>query len=84
MNRESKVVNSEVMMVLPAIGQSMLTCSRCGNELGRVHLVEGEELIQIGALVVSEIDGNCAQCGEEFHYSLNAKRLERLLKRAER
>lgn len=54
-------------------------CLQCGNELGRVHLVEDEELIQIGALIVSEIDGNCAQCGEEFHYSINARRLERLM-----
>ena len=59
----------------------LVICLQCGNELGRVHLVEGEELIQIGALVVSEIDGNCAQCGNEFHYSINASRLERLINR---
>ena len=59
----------------------LVICLQCGNELGRVHLVEGEELIQIGALVVSEIDGNCAQCGKEFHYSINASRLERLINR---
>lgn len=59
----------------------LVICLQCGNEIGRIHLVEGEELIQIGALVVSEIDGNCAQCGEEFHYSINARRLERLINR---
>ena len=45
-------------------------------------IIEGEEMIQIGSLVVTEIDGNCAQCGEGFHYSLNARWLERLIKRA--
>jgi len=59
----------------------LVICLQCGNELGRVHLVEGEELIQIGAMAVSEIDGNCMQCGEEFHYSINARRLERLINR---
>lgn len=73
---------NEVVMVLPAIEPIQLViCSQCGNGLGRVHLVEGEELIQIGSLIVSEVDGNCAQCGKEFHYSLNARRLEVLIRR---
>lgn len=71
-------------MEKPSIEPSRLTCVRCHLEIGRFVMVEGEEVIQIGALVVSEIDGNCAQCGKEFHYSLNTKRLERLIRRGER
>jgi len=66
----------------PAVDPSRLTCARCSLEIGRFVIIEGEEMIQIGSLVVTEIDGNCAQCGEGFHYSLNARRLERLIKRA--
>ena len=60
---------------------SRLTCAQCGLEIGRFVIIEGEEMIQIGGLVVTEVDGNCAQCGKEFHHSLNAKRLERLIRR---
>ena len=58
-----------------------LTCSQCGNIVGKIIIIADEELIQIGALVISEIDGNCARCGKEFHYSLNARRLEKLINR---
>lgn len=59
---------------------SLMTCARCGAEIGRLIEVEGEELVQVGGLVVREIHGNCAGCGENFDYSLNAKRLMRLIK----
>jgi len=59
--------------------ETELNCSRCNVMIGRHIMVNGEELIQIGSLVVSEIHGNCARCGEEFHYSLNSKRLEQLI-----
>lgn len=71
-------------MVLPPIKPTRLTCSRCGLQIGRFVMIEDEEVIQIGGLVVAEIDGNCAQCGQAFHYSLNARRLERLIRRVER
>lgn len=66
-------------MVLPATPTDHIICSNCGEILGRMIQIDDEELIQIGSLVVTEIHGNCAQCGEEFHYSLNARRLERLM-----
>ncbi len=62
---------------------SSLTCSQCNEFLGNFVIIAGEELIQIGALVVAEIDGNCARCGQEFHYSLNAHRLEKMINRIE-
>ena len=71
-------------MVLPPIEPTRLICSRCGLEIGRFVTIEGDEMIQIGGLVVAELDGNCARCGQAFHYSLNAKRLERLIRRGER
>jgi hypothetical protein len=69
------------IMVLPAKPADQISCSKCGIILGRVIQIDDEELIQIGSLVVSEVHGNCSQCGEEFHYSLNQRRLERLLRR---
>jgi len=68
-------------MVLPAVYLNQITCEQCGRILGRVIQVEGEDLIRIGGLVVSEIDGNCIHCGKPFHYSLNQGRLERLIGR---
>jgi hypothetical protein len=68
-------------MVLPAIDPELLTCARCGQEIGRLIDVEGDELVQVGQVVVREIHGNCAGCGENFDYSLNAKRLHELINR---
>ena len=62
---------------------SPLICSRCEEFIGNLVIIAGEELIQIGTLVVAEIDGNCARCGQEFHYSLNARRLEKIIHRVE-
>jgi DNA-directed RNA polymerase subunit RPC12/RpoP len=61
--------------------ETELTCSQCGEIVGNLVIIADEELIQIGALVISQIDGNCARCGQEFHYSLNARRLEKLINR---
>lgn len=71
-------------MVLPAEPVDNISCSKCGCIVGRAIDIDGEDLIQIGSLVISEVHGNCAICGEEFHYSLNQRRLERLIKRAKR
>ncbi len=57
----------------------ILTCSRCGLEIGRLIAVEGEDLVQLGGLVVQDMNGNCANCGQPFRYSLNGRRLERLI-----
>jgi len=46
--------------------------------------MSNEDLVRIGGLVVSEIDGNCIHCGKPFHYSLNQGRLERLVRRVNR
>ena len=75
-------IRNEVTMVLPAKRSYPTSCHKCGRIIGQVIVVDDEELVQIGGLVVSEIDGNCATCGEEYHYSLNARRLERLIRRA--
>jgi hypothetical protein len=56
-------------------------CRRCGAEIGRYVMVESDEMVQVGGLLVAELHGNCVQCGEAFHYSLNAKRLEKLIRR---
>ena len=57
----------------------ILTCARCGLEIGNLIMVKGEELVQLGGLVVRDVNGNCAKCGRPFNYSLNERRLERLI-----
>lgn len=61
---------------------NQLTCARCGVEIGRLIEVEGEELVQVGGLVVRSISGSCARCGNGYYYSLSEKLLERLIKKA--
>lgn len=63
---------------------SQIFCRRCGMKIGQYVMVERDEMVQVGGLLVAELHGNCIQCGEEFHYSLNAKRLERLIRRVNR
>lgn len=68
-------------MVLPAVDPRRLVCAKCGLEIGRLIDVEGEELLQIGELIVRQASGVCANCGTGFYYSLGDKRLERLIER---
>lgn len=65
---------------LVSLISDMISCSNCGTQIAKVIEIEGEDLIQVGALVVTDIHGNCAKCGEEFHYSLNHRRLERIVR----
>lgn len=68
-------------MVLPSSDPTLMTCSNCGHEIGRLIVVEGEELLQIGNLIVRQISGSCANCGTGFYYALSERLLERLIKR---
>lgn len=67
-------------MTEKTIKPEIITCSQCGLEIGKLIIVENEDLVQLGGLAVREIHGNCVQCGEPFDYSLSARRLERLLR----
>jgi hypothetical protein len=44
-------------------------------------IIENEELIQLGGLVLKEAHGVCANCGRGFHYSLGEKKLDYLISR---
>jgi DNA-directed RNA polymerase subunit RPC12/RpoP len=56
-----------------------IKCSKCGREVGQTILIQGEDLLQIGSLLISELRANCVHCGEGFFYSVTEKKLERLI-----
>jgi DNA-directed RNA polymerase subunit RPC12/RpoP len=58
-----------------------IKCSKCGHEVGQTILIQGEELLQIGSLLIAELRANCIQCGEGFFYSITEKKLERLIRK---
>ncbi len=60
-----------------------MKCANCGQELGKVMIVqqgtEGVQVLQLGGVIVHEMQGVCAQCGMGVWQSVNARRLQRLL-----
>lgn len=58
-----------------------LNCSsQCDNVIAYKINVEGKDLLQIGGLLVSKIDGICVKCGREFHWSVTDQLLKKILK----
>lgn len=69
-----------------------IVCSRCGREIGKLINITipspnteysdyQDDIFQIGPLIVKELHGNCAQCGQGFHYSITEKQLEKLIQK---
>lgn len=64
----------------------ILLCVNCGNELGRTLRIqsgddEGVQVLQLGGVLVHEMQGVCSKCGMGVWQSVNARRLQRLLER---
>ncbi|MDY6874265.1 MAG: hypothetical protein SVO01_09430 [Thermotogota bacterium] len=56
-----------------------LHCSRCKIIIGKVVIIDDNELLQIDGLILKEAHGICCNCGAGFHYSLAEKRLKEIL-----
>lgn len=57
-------------------------CTQCGNEIGKViTLIDGQERLEVGGLLVNVARGVCAQCGAEFHWSISEKMLAELVRK---
>lgn len=57
-------------------------CPICGAEIGYYQEIgERRVALRVGNLVLTRADGNCAECGQEWHYSASEKQLERLIAR---
>lgn len=55
-------------------------CAGCGAFLWvQIANTEGAVLL-IGRLLATSVSGNCAVCGEEYHWRAEEVRLERLVK----
>lgn len=59
-----------------------LYCShKCKNVVATPVMVGGKELLLIGGLLVSKVDGVCVKCGHEFHWSVNDQLLKTIIER---
>lgn len=70
--------------VVDVLGEQpvIIHCCRCGTQLGVIVSVEGEELLQIGDVVlVRSIHSACRRCGTSFHWTMSDRILERIIKR---
>ena len=56
-----------------------LDCAGCGNEIGRLVEVKGQDYLHLGGLIGREAHGVCAQCGKVFHWSVPDNKLGGML-----
>jgi DNA-directed RNA polymerase subunit RPC12/RpoP len=57
-------------------------CLQCGNEIGKIiTLIDGQERLYIGGLLVNVARGVCVHCGAEFHWSISEKMLAELVRK---
>lgn len=57
-------------------------CVACGNEIGKViTLIDGQERLEVGGLLVNVARGVCVHCGAEFHWSISEKMLAELVRK---
>ena len=57
--------------------ENMIYCKRCKAPIG--YIVNGE-LWLVGNVVLTEAHGVCAHCGYGFHYAINIKLLQKIVK----
>jgi hypothetical protein len=59
-----------------------LYCShKCKNVVAQPTIIGGKELLLIGGLLVSKVDGRCIKCGHEFHWSVTDQLLKSIIER---
>jgi hypothetical protein len=56
----------------------ILRCMSCGRPVGVIRLVEGVEVLQVGAVLLRSAHGVC-QCGYGFHWDMGERALARLI-----
>lgn len=53
----------------------------CENEIASVVEIEGREMIQVGGLLVTKIDGACVRCGLKFRWSITDELLRKIIEK---
>jgi len=51
----------------------------CGELIGVIVEVEGQERLMVGNLILNVARGVCASCGTEFHWSISERMLAELI-----
>lgn len=59
----------------------IVTCPKCGNEIGREYYIDGVAFLECGGIIIRRTDANCKQCGQDFHWVITDIKLQRLIKR---
>ncbi|KAF0106156.1 MAG: hypothetical protein FD147_2564 [Chloroflexi bacterium] len=65
------------------MSEQVATCPNpnCKASIGNIVVVEDQELLQIGGLLISKVDGVCIKCGKQFHWWATDRLLEAILER---
>jgi hypothetical protein len=62
------------------MGEEIICSEECKNFVAVIIPVdENRELLQVGGLLVSRIDGVCIKCGTEFHWSATDRLLKSII-----
>ena len=56
-----------------------ITCPHCNNPLGDIVRVGGIELLKTGGTLARYLNGACAKCGQEVHFSVSDRKLTEIL-----
>lgn len=59
-----------------------LTCTNCKGEIGDLISIENIELVLIRGVILRYAHGFCIECGEEVHWSVSDKMLQKMIRRA--
>lgn len=60
----------------------IVICPKCGNELGRIVVIDNVELLQCKALAVRNVDGVCINCGATFNWRYPDRLLRKIIDRS--
>ena len=69
---------------MPSNNEPLYCSDKCKNVIAQTVEIDGRELLQVGGLLVSKIDGVCIKCGREFHWSVTDQLLKKILKTHEK
>lgn len=59
--------------------QNAVKCPVCGAWIGSISSIEGQDRLRIGNIYVNVARGVCADCGNEFHWSISERMLAELI-----
>ena len=59
----------------------IVTCPKCGNEIGEIMEINGLSLLRINSLAIRNIDSICLHCGASFNWHYPDLMLRRIINR---